>query len=115
MELLEPKLTQTADLVLGQRYLMKNEAGEVVETPQNLFRRVAEFIAQAETKWGHDPADVWPQFYASMARGDFMPNTPCLINAGRPHSQGQFSACFVLPVQDDMRSIFKTLGDATET
>jgi ribonucleoside-diphosphate reductase alpha chain len=111
MDLLQPKLTQTAEKVLRQRYLMKNEAGETVETPQNMFRRVAEYIAQAEAKWGHDPDIVWPQFYTSMARGDFLPNTPCLINAGRPHSQGQFSACFVLPVEDDMRSIFNTLGD----
>lgn len=90
---------------------MKNENGSVIETPAELFKRVARFIAQAEHQWNNDPEEVWPLFYESMARGDFMPNTPCLVNAGRPHSQGQFSACFVLPVLDDMKSIFQTLGD----
>lgn len=101
MNLPEPKLTEIAQKVLAQRYLIKNEAGEVIETPRELFTRVAKAIAQDD--------EYESRYYEMMTRGDFLPNTPCLINAGRPHGQGQFSACFVLSVEDDMESIFETM------
>lgn len=95
--------------VLKERYLKKNEAGELVEAPKDMFERVARFIATADAQYGEDPSKIVPIFYEIMSRGDFEPNTPCLANAGWPGSTGQFSACFVLPVPDTMEGIFTTL------
>ena len=108
-KLTEPVLGEIALKVLGARYLMKNEAGEIIETPKQLFERVAKHIAEAEANYGGDPEEVWPKFYELLANRDYMPNTPCLVNAGRPNGLGQFSACFVLPVPDTMHDIFTAL------
>jgi len=106
----ELKLGVNAVAVLERRYLLKNEEGKVIETPSQLFRRVAKAIAQADKIYGDDPKKSEEIFYNLMANREFMPNTPTLMNAGTP--LGQLSACFVLPVEDSLDGIFKTLWDA---
>lgn len=102
-------LSPNAVRVLEARYLRRDAARKVIETPEGLFRRVARTIAQAEVAFGAaGAADCWQQtFEAMMASGDFLPNSPILMNAGTP--LGQLAACFVLPVQDSMESIFDAL------
>jgi ribonucleoside-diphosphate reductase alpha chain len=99
-------LSDNAVKVLERRYLKKNENGDVIETPTQLFRRVAMFIAQADLIY--DPAanvkKTESAFFSMMANLEFMPNSPTLMNAGRELQQ--LSACFVLPIGDSMESIF---------
>jgi len=99
-------LTENAIRVLERRYLKKDEDGEVIETAQELFRRVAKHIASAELLYDTE-ADVSfmeEAFYQLMANLEFLPNSPTLMNAER--ELGQLSACFVIPVDDSMESIF---------
>ncbi len=99
-------LTETALHVLERRYLKKDKQGNVVETPEQMFRRVARAIASAELIYDSkaDTKATEDEFYRLMANLDFLPNSPTLMNAGR--ELGQLSACFVLPIKDSMESIF---------
>jgi len=100
-------LSPNAITVLKRRYLAKNVAGQPIETPQQMFRRVADNIAQAERLYatGDDhQREVADAFYRMMSGLDFLPNSPTLMNAGRELQQ--LSACFVLPVEDSLESIF---------
>lgn len=103
-------LTENALKVLERRYLRKDKLREVVETPVDLFKRVAENIAQGEAKLGGAKKDTgkWAKkFYEQMASLKFMPNSPTLMNAGADLQQ--LSACFVLPVGDSMEEIFEAI------
>src|SRR6266542_397647 len=96
--------------VLQKRYLAKDENGKVVETPEGMFRRVAKNLAEADSIYGASPDEVKKledKFYALMARLDFLPNSPTLMNAGRPMQQ--LAACFVLPVEHAIGGIYDTL------
>ncbi|MFZ5877636.1 MAG: vitamin B12-dependent ribonucleotide reductase [Nitrospirota bacterium] len=108
-----PKISPNALKVLKKRYLAKDELGVTVETPQQLFERVARNIAQAERAYGGGDVAVErasERFYSIMAEMDFLPNSPTLMNAGRELQQ--LSACFVLPVGDSMEDIFETVKQA---
>lgn len=95
--------------VLKKRYLHRDEEGELREAPRDMFERVARAIAAGDARYGEDPERTVSTFYAMMATQDFLPNTPCLANAGWPDSTGQYLACFVLPVPDSMEGVFETL------
>lgn len=102
--------TANAKTVLERRYLAKDQDGKVTETIDELFHRVASAIAEADAAYGSTGDEIKElegQFYDMMTSREFMPNSPTLMNAGRP--LGQLSACFVLPVEDSMADIFDTV------
>ena len=100
--------------VLKRRYLLKDENQNIIETPSELFRRVAYHVAQAEDnfKSRYRREDVEEQFYQMMRNLEFLPNSPTLMNAGT--SFGQLSACFVIPVADSIEQIFKALSNMAQ-
>lgn len=106
------KLSPNAIAVLERRYLKKNEKSEVMETPEDMFRRVAHNIAQADLLYNPqaDTKKTEREFYRLMRNLEFMPNSPTLMNAGRELQQ--LSACFVLPIDDSIESIFEVVKHA---
>ena len=99
--------------LLHQRYLLKDGEGRVVETPRQMFTRVASVVAAAEAKCGASKSEIQSlarRFHQMMRRGEFLPNSPTLMNAGRLN--GMLSACFVLPVADSIDAIFDAVKNA---
>lgn len=102
------KLSLNSVRVLKRRYLRKDPSGKVIETPSQMFRRIAHNIASAELFYNHNSAEVVEQeFYDMMSNLYFMPNSPTIMNAG--YELQQLSACFVLPVEDDLGKIYDSL------
>ena len=106
------ELTKNALTVLERRYLAKGENGEIIETPEEMFRLVARAVAQPDLNYQPDKdiSAVEEEFYNLMTSLEFLPNSPTLMNAGRP--LGQLSACFVLPIDDSMEAIFDAVKQA---
>ena len=106
------EISQNARTVLERRYLAKDDGGKPVETVEGLFRRVARAIAASDLQYKPeaDVAALEEEFYRMMTELEFLPNSPTLMNAGRP--LGQLSACFVLPVADSMEDIFEAIQQA---
>jgi len=105
-------LSDNAKRVLKRRYLKKDSKGKLIESPKQMFTRVARHIARAEKKYGDADASKQMEetFYRMMTELKFLPNSPTLMNAGR--RLGQLAACFVLPVEDSMDGIFDALKNA---
>ncbi|TND10277.1 MAG: ribonucleoside-diphosphate reductase alpha chain [Bacteroidetes bacterium] len=106
----EPNLHANALRVLQSRYLLREQDNRAAETPGGLFRRVAQAVAQAELQYGGDAESCADIFFTLMNDLLFLPNSPTLMNAGMERQQ--LSACFVLPVDDSIDSIFTTLRQA---
>lgn len=106
------ELNNNAIKVLEKRYLIKDDNGQVTETIEDLFHRVAGSVAAADLNYGtkEDVERSEKEFYDVMTNLEFLPNSPTLMNAGRP--LGQLSACFVLPVADTMEEIFEAIKQA---
>jgi len=105
-------LTPNARLVLGKRYLKKDAAGNPIETPEDMFRRIAKNVASADLIYDKraDIVSIEEQFYDLLINLLFMPNSPTLMNAGRDLQQ--LFGCFVLPVEDSIENIFETVKQA---
>lgn len=104
------KLSPNAVKVLERRYLCRDAEGKLIETPEQLFVRVSGAIASADKQYGKTDQEVkklQDSFFKIMTNLEFLPNSPCLMNAGK--ELGQLSACFTLPIDDSMESIFETL------
>ncbi len=99
------KLSLNAMEVLKKRYLLKDENKKIIETPSELFRRVAYHVSRSEKNF--KAKEIEERFYLMMRNLEFLPNSPTLMNAGT--TLGQLSACFVLPVEDSIEGIFETL------
>lgn len=106
------KLSRNGSLVFEKRLLLRDRENHLLETPEDLFHRVAKVVAGAELHFetAHMAAELEEAFFQMMSSLDFLPNSPTLMNAGTPLNQ--LSACFVLPVEDSLASIFETLKNA---
>lgn len=105
------ELTKNARIILN-RFLIKDEAGKIIEKPEDLFKRVAKNIAKEDRRYGaseDDIKNVEKEFFEAMDKSEFLPNLPTIANAGRKLQQ--LAACFVLPVADDMAGIFQAVKD----
>jgi ribonucleoside-diphosphate reductase alpha chain len=108
----EPILSENALTVLENRYLIRDDKGKITETPGQLFNRVAHLVASIDANYGGSEQEVnqrQKKYYDIMASLKFLPNSPTLMNAGRP--SGMLSACFVLPIEDSIEDIFETIKD----
>jgi ribonucleoside-diphosphate reductase alpha chain len=105
---MKARFSENALKVLERRYLRKDDAGTIIEGPEDMLWRVASAVAGSETAFGEDRDEWAVKFFNMMARLDFLPNSPTLMNAGTP--KGQLSACFVLPIGDSMEEIFGALA-----
>lgn len=104
------ELDENQRMIIESRYLRRDEKGEIIESPEEMLWRVARWVARAEARYDARDTEVsaWAErFYAVMDSLDFLPNSPTLINSGRP--PGQLAACFVLPVGDSIEEIFDAL------
>ena len=106
------KLSENAVKVLERRYLAKDENGNLIENPELMFRRVAKTVAMADKDYvsKEELKAIEERFFNLMTQLYFLPNSPTLMNAGRP--LGQLSACFVLPIEDSMEGIFDSVKNA---
>ena len=107
-DLIEPKLSENAKYIAETRYSKKNEEGEAYEKVKDIFWRVASYVAAGDKNFSGSEEGINQlamSFYRLMAEQKFLPNTPCMINAGK--EKQQLSACFVLPIEDSMESILK--------
>jgi ribonucleoside-diphosphate reductase alpha chain len=95
--------------VLRYRYLRKDQHGAIVETPEELFQRVARAVAAVEANYRGEGAQWEETFFQLMSTLQFLPNSPALMNAGTPN--GQLAACFVLPVEDSLEGIFQAVKE----
>lgn len=106
------KFNPTALKILEERYLLKDENGNIIETPRQMFARVARAVAQAEKLYNKNDEEIKKieeEFFNMLINLEFLPNSPTLMNAGT--NIGQLSACFVLPIEDSLDSIFNTLSN----
>jgi len=111
-DLMEPQLSDNAKYIAETRYSRKTEDGKAYEKVKDIFWRVSSNVAKGDLIFGKTELEVEnaaKEFYKVMAEQKFLPNTPCLINAGKPHQQ--LSACFVLPIDDSMESILETMSN----
>jgi ribonucleoside-diphosphate reductase alpha chain len=111
-ELSEPNLSANAKYIAETRYSKKDEDGKSIETVKDIFWRVSINVAKGDSVFGSNEEEVDKtarSFYQLMAEQKFLPNTPCLVNAGKTHQQ--LSACFVLPIDDSMESILETMSN----
>ena len=109
----EVTLSDQAKVILEHRYLLKNTDSEIVESPTDLFRRVAKAVSSIDNDYLSLPVEASlteKEFFRIMKSLEFVPNSPTLMNAGT--EQGTLSACFVLPLEDSMEGIMKAATDA---
>ena len=103
--------TEQAVKVLAERYLMKDGKGKIIETPEEMCWRVSWEIASADARWGKtkkEVMDIAKDYYSMLINHEFLPNSPTLMNAGTGNNL-QYSACFVIPVEDSIEGIFDAL------
>lgn len=94
--------------ILRERYLRRNDRGEVAETSGGMFERVARMVAEPAQFYDEDSKEWEARFLERLCHGEFLPNSPTLMNAGLTH--GQLAGCFVLPIEDDLDSIFAAIS-----
>src|SRR3989344_4321523 len=110
-DLIDPQLSKNAAYIAKTRYAFRNEKGEPIETPKDMFWRIAHYISAADTIYPQSKKDYLKsarEFYQMMAAQKFIPNTPTMVNSAKIGQS--LSACFVLPVEDDMQGILKTMS-----
>ena len=113
-KIIEPKLTKNALEVAKKRYLRTDMQGKVVETPGEMLWRVAYHMAKPEVNWASNGIvmETATKFYERMVSLKMVCAGKAMFEAGNPGGTGQLSSCFVLPIEDSIGKIFKTLGDA---